>query len=265
MVVRIDRTEESRMSLKGVIWFCIACLIGGACTSSPSPSRAGGSPSIRPAASSLTATGRPAVDPADFVSTIDNPYFSLIPGTTFVYEGIKDGERQRDEVKVSSKTKVILGVTCVVVNDVASHDGTPLEVTEDWYAQDKDGNVWYFGEDTKELDENGKVVSTEGSWQAGVDGAQPGIFMPANPQVTDSFRQEFYEGHAEDMFWIISLSQKVEVPYGSFDAALTTLEWTPLDPKIIDRKYYVSGVGLVLEASATGPNERFQLVGVTMP
>jgi hypothetical protein len=256
------------MSKKLTFVLCLGALVAGACTSSPAPTSsdsAPGSPSGSSPQSSPGASGRPAIDPANFVSTIDNPYFSLIPGTTFVYEGIKDGERQRDEVKVSTETKTVLGVTCVVVNDVASHNGTPLEVTEDWYAQDKEGNVWYFGEDTKELDEQGNVVSTEGTWQGGVDGAEPGIFMPAHPQVTDSFRQEFYKGHAEDMFWVISMDGKVEVPYGSFDGALLTLEWTPLDPKIIDQKYYVSGLGLVLEASATGPNERFQLVSVTKP
>jgi hypothetical protein len=255
------------MSRTLAICLGIVGLLGAACTSSPAPvavRSSGGSPIAT--ASRVTATGSPtAIDPANFVSTIDNPYFSLIPGTTFVYEGTKDGEHQRDEVKVSAETKVILGVPCVVVNDVASHNGTPLEVTKDWYTQDKDGNVWYFGEDTKELDEHGNVVSTEGSWQAGVDGAKPGIFMPAHPQVTDSFLQEFYKGHAEDMFWVISTDQKVRVPYGSFDGALLTLEWTPLDPKIIDRKYYVSGLGVVLEASATGPKERFQLVSVTKP
>jgi hypothetical protein len=255
------------MSRRFAVSLCFAGLLGAACTSSPAPvSSPGGGGSPTAAAFPTTVTSSlPAIDPANFLSTIDNPFFSLIPGTTFVYEGTKDGERQRDEVKISAETKVIRGVTCVVVNDVASHNGTPLEVTEDWYAQDRDGNVWYFGEDTKELDEHGKVVSTEGSWQAGVDGAEPGIFMPAHPQVTDSFQQEFYKGHAEDMFWVISMNEKVEVPYGSFDAALLTLEWTPLDPKIIDRKYYVSGLGLVLEASATGPNERFQLVSVTRP
>jgi hypothetical protein len=256
------------MSRTLAIRLCMVALLGAACTSSPAPTsssipgRTSGEPS--PQATAL-ASGHPAIDPANFVSTIDNPYFSLIPGTTFVYEGTKDGEHQRDEVKVSAETKVILGVTCVTVNDVASHNGTPLEVTKDWYVQDKDGNVWYFGEDTKELDEHGNVLSTEGSWQAGVDGAEPGIFMPAHPKVTDSFQQEFYKGHAEDMFWVISMDQKVKVPYGSFDGALLTLEWTPLDPKVIDQKYYVSGVGVVLEASATGPNERFQLVSVTRP
>jgi hypothetical protein len=190
---------------------------------------------------------------------------TLTPGTTFVYEGTKDGESQRDEVVVTQRTKVILGVTCAVVSDVATHDGKPLEATEDWYAQDKDGNVWYFGEDTKEYDEHGKVASTEGSWEAGVDGAQPGIVMPAHPQVTDSYRQEFYQGHAEDMFWVLSLSQKIAVPYGSYRGALLTMEWTRLEPKVIDQKYYVAGVGLILETSASGPRERTQLVSVTGP
>jgi hypothetical protein len=250
----------------------ISALVAGACTSSPqratgaqssspgslSPPRASASPS------SGTAISQARIDPADFVETVDNPYLPFIAGTTFVYEGTRDGKSQRDEVVVTSQKKVILGVTCVVVKDTATHGGALLEQTYDWYAQDREGRVWYFGEDTKEY-EKGKVVSTEGSWQAGVDGAQPGILMPAHPEVTDSFRQEYYPGHAEDMFWIVSLGESVTVPYGRFSNVLLTLEWARLEPKVIDKKYYVSGVGLVLEASASGPNERAALVSITKP
>jgi hypothetical protein len=215
------------------------------------------------AVASPTASGYwPQIDPANFSSTIDNPYLPMTPGTTFVYEGTTEGEGQQDVMVVTRQTKEILGVACVVVKDTARHDGALLEQTDDWYAQDGDGNVWYFGEDTKEYEE-GKVVSTEGSWVAGVDGAQPGVVMPAHPQVTDSFRQEYYPGHAEDLFWIVGLAQPVSVPYGQFEKAALTLEWTRLEPDVIDRKYYVPGVGLVLEASAAGPQERAVLVSIT--
>jgi hypothetical protein len=241
--------------------------LAGACTSSSRPT-AGSATSPTPTSSlAPSPTGssyQPAIDPANFVSVVDNPYMTWEPGTTYVYAGIKDGESQRDEVVVTEQTKLILGIPCVVVQDTATHQGTLLEKTEDWYTQDKEGNVWYFGEDTAEY-EDGKVASREGSWQAGVDGAQPGIVMPAHPQVTDSFRQEYYQGHAEDTFWIVSLTQSVSVPYGRFSNALLSMEWTRLEPKVIDQKYYVPGIGVVLEASAAGDMERAELVSVTKP
>ncbi len=242
-----------------------AALAAGACTSSPHRAAVASSPKSPGTVASATASGyRPVIDPANFGSTIDNPYFPLKPGTTFVYEGVKDGDSQRDEVVVTDRTKVVLGIPCVVVEDTSTHDGTLLEKTEDWYTQDAEGNVWYFGEDTAEY-ENGKVASTEGSWQAGVDGAQPGIVMPAHPNVTDSFRQEYYPGQAEDTFWIVSLAQSVTVPFGHFDDALLSLEFTRLEPKVIDEKEYVRGVGLVRESAAAGPKEVAELVSVTRP
>ena len=137
------------------------------------------------------------IDPANFVETVDNPYFPLTPGTTWVYEGESDGEAERNEVTVTDETKTILGVTCVVVRDVVLIDGEIVEDTLDWYAQDADGNVWYMGEAVQDF-EDGELVSTEGSWEAGVDGAQPGIIMLADPQVGDYYQQELYEGEAED-------------------------------------------------------------------
>jgi len=242
-----------------------ATLVAGACTSSTGPAAGGSSPKRPETAPSATDSGyRPVIDRANFVSTIDNPFFPLKPGTTFVYEGVKDGDSQRDEVVVTRRTKVVLGIPCVVVEDTATHGGTLLEKTEDWYTQDANGNVWYFGEDTAEY-ENGKLASTEGSWQAGVDGAQPGIVMPAHPNVTDSFRQEYYPGQAEDTFWIVSLAQSVTVPFGHFDDALLSLEFTRLEPKVIDEKEYVRGVGLVRESAAAGPKEVAELVSVTRP
>ena len=182
----------------------------------------------------------PQIDPAEFTTTIDNEYFPLKPGTTFLYEG----GQERDEFAVTHRTKEVMGVECVVVNDKAWEDGKLIERTHDWFAQDKEGNVWYFGEDTKEY-ENGKVVSTKGSWEAGVDGAKPGIIMQAHPKVGQTYRQEYYPGEAMDMAKVQSLNDSVTVPYGSFDDVLVTKEWTPLEPSYHEHKYYARGVGHV--------------------
>ena len=182
----------------------------------------------------------PHINPADFTTTIDNEYFPLKPGTTFVYEG----GAERDEFAVTSNTKKVMGVECVVIVDKAWEAGKLIEKTYDWHAQDKEGNVWYFGEDTMEYD-NGKVVSTKGSWEAGVDGAKPGIIMQADPKAGETYRQEYYEGEAEDMAKVLSLNESVTVPYGSFDHVLETKEWTPLEPGYVEHKYYAPGVGFV--------------------
>ena len=180
----------------------------------------------------------PHIDPADFTTTIDNEYFPMEPGTIFLYRG----GTERDRMTVTSDTKKVMGVECVVVDDRAWQGDQLVEQTYDWFAQDKEGNVWYFGEDTKEY-ENGKVTSTKGSWEAGVDGAKPGIIMQADPKVGDSYRQEYYEGEAEDMAKVLSLNESLTVPYGSFDDVLETKEWTPLEPGFFEKKYYVRGVG----------------------
>jgi len=207
-------------------------------------------------------TGGRGVDPANFVPVIDNPYFPLTPGTTLVYEGTSDGQRQHDEMTVTHRTKVILGIRCTVVTDVlTTPQGALLERTEDWYAQDHAGNVWYFGEDTAEY-EDGIIVSTEGSWKAGVDGAEPGILMQAHPGVPSTYRQEFYRGHAEDMAWVVSSTESVTIDYGSFDHVLLTIEWTRLEPKVIERKYYARGIGVIREVTAAGANEQSDLVAI---
>jgi hypothetical protein len=180
----------------------------------------------------------PHINPSEFTTKVDNEYFPMKPGTTFLYEG----KGERDEMSVTSETKKVMGVECVVVDDRAWEGGKLIEKTYDWFAQDNKGTVWYFGEDTKEY-ENGKVVSTKGSWEAGVDGAKPGIIMPADPKVGQSYHQEYYPGEAMDMARVISLNTSVKVPYGSFDHALDTKEWTPLQPVFFEKKYYVRGVG----------------------
>src|SRR5919109_412939 len=145
------------------------------------------------------------IDPDNFVRVIDNPYFPLEPGTKFIYEGESEGTPTREVMTVTSETKEILGVTTTVVHHLAYEDKVLVEETFDWFAQDVDGNVWYFGEDTKEFDENGNVISTEGSWEAGVDGAEAGIIMLADPQVGDRYYQEFYRGEAEDQAKVLQL------------------------------------------------------------
>jgi hypothetical protein len=180
----------------------------------------------------------PHIDPSEFTTKVDNEYFPMKPGTTFIYEG----KGERDEMRVTNQTKKVTGVECVVVDDRAWEDGKLIERTYDWFAQDDKGTVWYFGENTKEYD-NGKVVSTKGSWEAGVDGAKAGIIMPAHPKVGQSYHQEYYPGEAMDMAKVLSLNTSVTVPYGSFDHALDTREWTPLQPVFFEKKYYVRGVG----------------------
>ena len=202
----------------------------------------------------------PAIDPADFVLTIDNPYFPLIPGTTFVYEADTDEGPLREELAVTSETRMILGVTATVVRHSEWIDGELEEVTDDWYAQDQEGNVWYFGEYVTEY-VGGMPDGHEGSWEAGVDGAQPGIIMLANPEVGMKYQQELAVGVAEDMARVRSLSESVQVPYGSFDNCLQTFDWTPLDRSVREYKYYARGVGLVLTTEDKG-NIRDELVSV---
>jgi hypothetical protein len=209
-----------------------------------------------------TAT-RHAPDPSRFVRTVDNPWFPLRPGTTFVYRGVKDGEPSRDVVRVTGGTRLIQGVRCTGVSDRLYTSGRLSERTTDWYAQGRDGTVWYFGEDTAELDRAGKVTSREGSWLAGVAGAQAGVFMPARPRVGQRFRQEFLRGHAEDHFQVLSLHGDARVPAVSSHRALLTKEWTPLEPGVVDHKLYVRGIGLVDERTIRGGNERNALVSWT--
>ena len=189
---------------------------------------------------------------ASFVRDVTNPWFPLEPGTVFTYTGEKDGGHGRDVVTVTHATKAIRGVRCTAVSDRLYVRGHLAERTTDWYAQDTRGNVWYFGEDTAELDRAGKVTSREGTWQAGVHGAQAGIFMPAQPRVGRSFRQEYLKGHADDHFAVIKLAGR----------SLVTKEWTPLEPGTLDHKVYRRGTGLVKEETVRGGNERWTLADV---
>jgi hypothetical protein len=196
------------------------------------------------------------------VNRVDNPWFPLTPGTVFVYRGMKDGEPARDVVRVTGRVKQIDGMPCTVVEDLLYISGHLAERTADWYAQDTNGNVWYCGEDTAELDESGKVTSREGSWESGVDGARRGILMPAHPKVGRSYLQEYYKGHAEDHAQVLNASASIRVPYTSSTHALVTKEWTPLEPDVLDHKTYVRGIGLVKEETIKGGEELWVLVAV---
>jgi hypothetical protein len=204
----------------------------------------------------------PRIKPSDFGPSVTNPWFPLKPGRTLIYTGTKDRKKARDTFSATSRTAVIDGVTTRVVEDRLYLNNVLEERTSDYYAQDRCGNVWYFGEDTATLDRKGNVVDTEGSFHAGVDGAQPGVFMQANPEVGRRFRQEWYPGHAEDTFRVLSLSTPVTVPYGTFRDALKTEETTALEPDVVDNKYYVNGIGEVEEVAVQGPAEKLELVEI---
>jgi hypothetical protein len=205
---------------------------------------------------------RPPALPESFVGQIDNPYLPLSPGTTLTYRGKLDGEPAKDVVTVTNRTKVILGVTTTVVVDQVFVRGELVEDTEDWFAQDAAGNVWYLGEDTKEL-ENGQVVSTEGSWEAGVDNARAGIFMPAAPKVGQVFKQEDAKNVAEDCSRIVDLNASVKTPFVSSNQALKTEEFSLLEPDVLDNKFYVRGIGLVREQTIQGGSDFLELISVT--
>ncbi len=201
--------------------------------------------------------------PSHFVSTIDNTYFPLPVGRRLEYRGIEDGQREVDRVSVTDRTKVIEGITATVVRDeVLEQGGRLLEKTFDWYAQDDQGNVWYLGEDTNEYLPNGKV-DTSGSWEAGVNGAKPGVIMEADPQVPDGYRQECLSGEAVDIAWVVSAGGSIEIPYGTVHRVLRTLEFSQLEPNIVSEKRYGLGLGIVLERNLHGGQETFELVRVS--
>ncbi|MEA2507220.1 MAG: hypothetical protein QOH48_1838 [Actinomycetota bacterium] len=210
----------------------------------------------------------PRYDPANFSARVDNAWFPLKPGITYIYRGSKDGKRSRDLYRVTHQVVPIDGVPCRVVQDKLYLNGVLEERTKDYYTQDEDGNVWYFAEDTAELDKNGNVLNTDGTWRTGKNGAQAGIYMQADPQVGDQFQQEFYRHHAEDHYKVLSLSAEIKVPYGHFGKnrlkhnVELTKEWTPLEPAVRDHKYYVRGIGEVKEQTVKGGHETARLVRI---
>jgi hypothetical protein len=203
----------------------------------------------------------PVIDPAHFVATIDNPFSPLKPGTTFIYEGQTVDGFEHVEFAVTHQTRVILGVTCVEVHDTRELDGVLTEDTRDWFAQDKAGNVWYFGENTA-LISGGLPVDLSGTWTGGKDGAQPGIVMKAHPAIRDFYRQEFLLGEAEDLAEVSSLTETVTVPFppGTFKNCLKTIESSPLAPGDVASKFYCAGIGNVLTVEPNG--DRSELVQI---
>ena len=240
-----QRGRSARLGLVGVFFAAVIFLVGG--TDAEAQDYA------------------PVIDPANFTTEVTNPYFPLKPGIRWVYEGPNDaGDTEHVVVEVTPETRVVMGVTCVVVHDVVTVKGKVQEDTFDWYAQDKDGNVWYFGEDSKSYD-GGQRASTAGSWEAGVDGAQPGIIMEASPKVGDSYRQEYYKGHAEDMADVLSVSEKKTVRYGSYEGVLKTKDYTALEPGVVENKYYAKDVGAIFEVQVQGDSGQLELTEMTRP
>jgi hypothetical protein len=204
------------------------------------------------------------LDPADFVARVDNAYFPMAPGTRWVYREFDFEASQKVKVTVLERTREIEGIDATVVHDVVTERGELVENTFDWYAQDVCGNVWYLGENTKEY-EDGEVVTTAGSWEHGVDGAQAGVVMPGDPQVGLTYRQEYYAGEAEDAGEIMSLDEQAQPPFGHFRNVLLTSDFTPLEPRVLEYKLYAPGVGPVIALGISGGSDREELVRFHLP
>ena len=205
------------------------------------------------------------LDAADFTTQIDNPYFPLPVGARWeIRVTDQEGLTQHETITVLDQTKKVAdGVTTRVVHDVVREDGKLAEVTDDWYAQDKQGNVWYFGEDTADIDlETGKR-DTSGSFEAGANGADAGIAMLAHPEAGMTYREEYYKGHAEDRSRVLALGQQAEVPFGHFTDVLLTEDYSPIEPDVLELKMYAPGIGQVLAQTVSGGSEREELISFT--
>src|SRR4051812_46059514 len=244
-----------------------AFLAGGCGSSASSTTTVSGAASGGPSASVLAPIhGKysPDIDPSKFVTTVDNRYWPLKPGTSFHYRGVRGTTPQTDDETVTDQTKKILGIPSTVVDDVVSEHGRAVERTRDYYAQDKWGNVWYMGEASFETNSQGKMVRASDSWLSGINGGQPGIIMPGHPKPGDAYRQEYYPpGQALDEARVLNLHGATSVPYqGKHTGLLVTGERSPLEPQT-EQKYYSPGLGEVMEKVVKGHHEAFRLVGVT--
>jgi hypothetical protein len=246
---------------------CAACASdasGPAATNPPNPP-ALESPAASPAAPAKLPTGADPVnlDPADFSADITNPYWPMKPGTRWIYRGVEEGESPQDIVIVATATtkKLANGITARVVRDTARSEGQIVEDTVDWYAQDSRGNVWYMGEQTAEF-ENGKVVSRAGSWEAGKDGAMPGIMIPAQPEVGQKYRQEYKKSAAEDNGEVLATSNMVEVKAGQYKGALVTMDTSTIEPDVVEFKFYAPNVGPLLALDVSGGAAREELLKI---
>jgi hypothetical protein len=232
----------------------VAAVLLSACGAEP--------PSIDPTGVDELTIPTPTPDPDDFVDEITNPYLPLTPGSTWTYTSSSDEGTETITVTVLDTTRTIQGIEATAVHDVVrDRDGGVLEDTVDWFAQDRRGNVWYLGEDTTEYD--GAKVSTAGSWEAGVDGAEAGLAMPAEPRVGDGYRQEYDPGEAEDRAEVIDLARALTLTHAVFDDLLEIEESSPLEPGVVERKYYAKGTGLVAERTVEGGDEVVELVSDT--
>ena len=203
------------------------------------------------------------LDPAEFTTTITNPYFPMKPGTTWRFdETSSDGEVSKVTVTVTHRTKVIEGVTARVVHDSVRLRGELVEDTLDWYAQDSGGSLWYLGELSKTY-EHGQVVSTEGSWTHGRDGAYAGVIIPANPQPGCSYREEYRAGVAQDQAAVLASNEPVTGPTGAYSNVLHTANTTPLHPDLLENKFYAKGVGPILELDISPDLASVQLTSVS--
>lgn len=203
----------------------------------------------------------PDVDPSQFVVGIDNPYFPIVPGRVMTYVGEDGGVRDSVVVRDTDDTRVVMGVTCMVSEFRAWENEELVEIARDWYAQDNDGNVWYFGEEVENYEE-GVLVDTDGSWEAGIDDAVPGLMMKADPQVGDSYYNEYYEDEAVDQSEVLSVTASISTEYGDFTECVKTKDWTDLEPGIAEHKYYANGIGLVYEIKVEGGTGSIELVAI---
>jgi hypothetical protein len=200
----------------------------------------------------------PRIDAATFSATITNPYLPLHPGNRWIYEGRSDEGVERKVVEVTDEVRTVMGVPCVVVKDTVTLDGQLHEDTTDWFAQDAAGTVWNFGEATRKRGDDGQFTPA-GSWEAGVNGALPGVVMPADPRPGAPYRQEYLPGEAEDMARILAVDGSLRVPYGSYVQVVVTRDWSPLDPGVAEHKHYAPGIGLIREEAVEGESYRIDL------
>lgn len=205
----------------------------------------------------------PEIDPANFVNGVDNPYFPLTVGATYIYEADTEDGKEVIVVTVTNDTKVIMGITCVIVRDTVTIGGELFEDTYDWYAQDKDGNVWYMGEDSTEYEDGEEDKA--GSWEAGKDGAKPGIIMMAKPLAGFRYRQEYYKGEAEDMGEVLSQNETITVALGTYKNCIMIKDINPFEPEVEEHKYYAEGIGVVAELTVKGGDERVELIEISSP
>ena len=264
MNVRNDCLSVSRWTGRGapVAAVAIAIMVSlAACTNGAESNSARGEPASSPASALPQGDDPVDLDPATFTTKIDNPYWPMKPGTRWTFREIdEEGKKVKVVVVVTHETrKIANGITARVVRDTVTENGDLIEDTFDWYAQDADGNVWYLGEDTAEF-ENGKITTRKGSWEAGLDGAMPGVAIPADPEPGLRYRQEYYEGKAEDNGEVLSTQEMAEVPYGQFDNMLLTKDTIALEPDVLEYKLYAKGVGPVLVLGVSGGAGREELI-----